>query len=171
MAGAARDHFLGVAAVSGAAWLDDLEVPGARASWRVSDGRVRSVGGSAPPVGVTALTVGLVFERYRYKRLRDEPPGPGWVATGERLIDLAEFDDLFRHRAISIAQPDICHCGGLWETKKIAAMAEAAARVFGRATRGLHDAVEGQKCGQGELGHGEFLLSISVAVAGQRARL
>ena len=48
------------------------------------------------------------------------------IATGERLIDLAEFDDLFRHRAISIAQPDICHCGGLWETKKIAAMAEAA---------------------------------------------
>jgi galactonate dehydratase len=48
------------------------------------------------------------------------------IATGERLVDLAEFDDLFRSRAISIAQPDICHCGGLWETKKIAAMAEAA---------------------------------------------
>ena len=48
------------------------------------------------------------------------------IATGERLIELSEFEDLFRHRAISIAQPDICHCGGLWETKKIAAMAEAA---------------------------------------------
>ena len=48
------------------------------------------------------------------------------IATGERLIDLAEFDELFRSRAVSIAQPDICHCGGLWETKKIAAMAEAA---------------------------------------------
>jgi galactonate dehydratase len=48
------------------------------------------------------------------------------IATGERLVDLVEFDDLFRQRAVSIAQPDICHCGGLWETKKIAALAEAA---------------------------------------------
>ncbi len=29
-------------------------------------------------------------------------------------------------RAFHIAQPDICHAGGLWETKKIAAMAETA---------------------------------------------
>jgi len=48
------------------------------------------------------------------------------IATGERLVELSEFEELFRRRAISIAQPDICHCGGLWETKKIAAMAEAA---------------------------------------------
>ena len=48
------------------------------------------------------------------------------IATGERLIELAEFEQLFRDRAVSIAQPDICHCGGLWETKKIAALAEAA---------------------------------------------
>jgi galactonate dehydratase len=48
------------------------------------------------------------------------------IAAGERLIEPVEFEDLFRHRSISIAQPDICHCGGLWEAKKIAAMAEAA---------------------------------------------
>jgi galactonate dehydratase len=48
------------------------------------------------------------------------------IATGERLVDRAEFDELFRIRAISIAQPDICHVGGLLEAKKIAAMAEAA---------------------------------------------
>jgi len=48
------------------------------------------------------------------------------LATGERLVDLPEFEELFRARAVSIVQPDICHCGGLWETKKIAAMAEAA---------------------------------------------
>jgi galactonate dehydratase len=48
------------------------------------------------------------------------------LATGERLVDRAEFDELFRTRAVSIAQPDICHCGGLLEAKKIAAMAEAA---------------------------------------------
>ena len=48
------------------------------------------------------------------------------LATGERLVELSEFEALFRQRAVSIAQPDICHCGGLWEAKKIAAMAEAA---------------------------------------------
>lgn len=47
------------------------------------------------------------------------------IAAGERLIDRPEFDDLFRARAVDIVQPDICHCGGLSEAKKIAAMAEA----------------------------------------------
>ncbi len=48
------------------------------------------------------------------------------LATGERLIDRPEFDDLFRTRAVDIVQPDICHVGGILEAKKIAAMAEAA---------------------------------------------
>jgi galactonate dehydratase len=48
------------------------------------------------------------------------------IACGERLVDRLEFDELFRSRAIDIAQPDICHCGGLLEAKKIAAMAETA---------------------------------------------
>jgi galactonate dehydratase len=48
------------------------------------------------------------------------------IATGERLIGRQEFDPLLRSRAISIAQPDICHCGGLLEAKKIAAAAETA---------------------------------------------
>lgn len=47
------------------------------------------------------------------------------LATGERLIDRAEFHDVLAEPAISILQPDICHCGGLSEAKKIAAMAEA----------------------------------------------
>jgi galactonate dehydratase len=48
------------------------------------------------------------------------------VATGERLVDRNEFDDLLRLRAITIAQPDLCHVGGLSEGRKIAAMAEVA---------------------------------------------
>ncbi len=48
------------------------------------------------------------------------------IATGERLVELSEFESLLHERAVDIIQPDICHCGGLWETKKIAAMAEAA---------------------------------------------
>jgi len=49
------------------------------------------------------------------------------LATGERLVDRSEFDELLRLRAVDIVQPDICHCGGLMATRKIAAMAEAAA--------------------------------------------
>ena len=47
------------------------------------------------------------------------------LATGERLVDRIEFNELFQSRAIDIAQPDICHCGGLLEAKNIAAMADA----------------------------------------------
>ena len=46
------------------------------------------------------------------------------IATGERLVDRVEYDDLLRMRAVDIIQPDICHCGGLLEAKKIAAIAE-----------------------------------------------
>jgi galactonate dehydratase len=47
------------------------------------------------------------------------------LATGERLVDRPEFHDLLAARAVDIIQPDICHCGGILEAKKIAAMAEA----------------------------------------------
>ncbi|TPW30344.1 galactonate dehydratase [Pararhizobium mangrovi] len=45
------------------------------------------------------------------------------LATGERLIGKSQFDRIFASRAIAVAQPDICHTGGLLETKAIAAMA------------------------------------------------
>ncbi|MCX8981049.1 galactonate dehydratase [Citrobacter portucalensis] len=48
------------------------------------------------------------------------------VATGERLIQYKEFEQLFLHRAVNIIQPDLSHCGGLWMAKKIAAAAEGA---------------------------------------------
>lgn len=51
---------------------------------------------------------------------------PVAIAAGERLIGRREFDAALKTRAFNIAQPDICHAGGLWETKKIAAMAETA---------------------------------------------
>ncbi len=46
------------------------------------------------------------------------------IATGERLITRFQFRELFEKQACNIIQPDLCHCGGLWEAKKIAAMAE-----------------------------------------------
>lgn len=47
------------------------------------------------------------------------------IATGERLIGIHQFRELFEKRAASIIQPDITHCGGLSEVRRIAAMAEA----------------------------------------------
>jgi galactonate dehydratase len=46
------------------------------------------------------------------------------IATGERLVTRYEFRELFEKLACHVIQPDLCHCGGLWEAKKIAAMAE-----------------------------------------------
>jgi galactonate dehydratase len=47
------------------------------------------------------------------------------VATGERLHLRSQFRDLLASGAADIVQPDITHCAGLAETRKIAAMAEA----------------------------------------------
>jgi galactonate dehydratase len=47
------------------------------------------------------------------------------VATGERLYTRWDFRPLFEKQAARIIQPDICHCGGILEAKKIAAMAES----------------------------------------------
>lgn len=46
------------------------------------------------------------------------------LATGERLIGRTGFREVLEKRAVGVIQPDICHTGGLLETKKIAAMAE-----------------------------------------------
>ena len=51
---------------------------------------------------------------------------PVTIAGGERLIGRRDFAEAINARAFHIAQPDICHAGGLWETRKIAAMAETA---------------------------------------------
>lgn len=47
------------------------------------------------------------------------------VATGERIHSRYEFRELFELQAADIIQPDITHIGGILETKKIAAWADA----------------------------------------------
>ncbi len=46
------------------------------------------------------------------------------VATGERLTTKAEFAPVLRAGAATILQPALGRAGGLWEMKKVAAMAE-----------------------------------------------
>jgi len=47
------------------------------------------------------------------------------IATGERLVGRHQFREVFERRACHVIQPDLSHCGGLWEARKIAAAAEA----------------------------------------------
>ncbi|HHS88791.1 MAG TPA: mandelate racemase/muconate lactonizing enzyme family protein, partial [Rhodobacteraceae bacterium] len=48
------------------------------------------------------------------------------VATGERLTTRAEFAAVLRAEAAEILQPALGRSGGIWEGRKIAALAEAA---------------------------------------------
>lgn len=47
------------------------------------------------------------------------------IATGERLVGIHAFRELLEKRACSVIQPDITHCGGLSEARRIAALADA----------------------------------------------
>ena len=46
------------------------------------------------------------------------------IATGERLVSRWEFRELFENNSVSIIQPDVSHCGGISELRRIASMAE-----------------------------------------------
>lgn len=48
---------------------------------------------------------------------------PLTIAAGERLYTLSDFHRLTTMRAADVVQMDPSHCGGLWISKKIAAMA------------------------------------------------
>ena len=46
------------------------------------------------------------------------------IATGERNFTRWGFKDILTRGIADIIQPDLCHAGGIWEVRKIAAMAE-----------------------------------------------
>ena len=47
------------------------------------------------------------------------------LATGERLMPRFGFKLIIEERLVDFVQPDVCHCGGITELKKIAEMAAA----------------------------------------------
>ncbi len=47
------------------------------------------------------------------------------IATGERIFTKWGFREILEKRAAAILQPDLCHAGGITETRIIAGMAEA----------------------------------------------
>lgn len=58
-----------------------------------------------------------------WAHLRSKTSTP--IATGERLLTKWAFQPLIQRHLIDFAQPDLCACGGILESRKIAAMAEA----------------------------------------------
>jgi galactonate dehydratase len=46
------------------------------------------------------------------------------IATGERLYHRWDYRYLLEHQLADVIQPDICHCGGISELRRIAAAAE-----------------------------------------------
>ena len=46
------------------------------------------------------------------------------IATGERLLNRWEFREVIQSQAVALLQPDVAHCGGPSELKKIANFAE-----------------------------------------------
>ena len=46
------------------------------------------------------------------------------IAAGERLFGKWQYRELIEKQAVSVIQPDICHVGGIFEGRKLAAMAE-----------------------------------------------
>ena len=46
------------------------------------------------------------------------------LATGERLFSRWDYRDLIENQMVDIIQPDVCHCGGISELRRIAAAAE-----------------------------------------------
>lgn len=52
------------------------------------------------------------------------------VATGERLFAIWGFRDILENQAAAVLQPDLAHCGGISQGRKIAAMAEVNYAAF-----------------------------------------
>src|SRR5207244_12042069 len=58
-----------------------------------------------------------------FKRLKEQIPIP--LATGERDRTSWEFIPYLHERCIDVLQPDMRHCGGITQMRKIAVLAEA----------------------------------------------
>jgi galactonate dehydratase len=52
------------------------------------------------------------------------------IATGERLFTRWGFRDLLERASVAVVQPDVSHCGGISEARKIASMAETSYAGF-----------------------------------------
>jgi galactonate dehydratase len=84
----------------------------------------------------TAIEMARALERYDITWIEEPTPpesidalaevranSPVRIAAGERLFEPERFLELINKRAADILQPDVCHLGGMFETKKVAGLA------------------------------------------------
>lgn len=85
-----------------------------------------------------AVTFGRAVEKYRPMVLEDSVPPDNMdtmaqvaakvgvpIASGERFINLREFQILLSRQAVQYVRPDVCAVGGITTSKKICSLAEA----------------------------------------------
>ena len=60
---------------------------------------------------------------FEYQRVRDNSSGVP-IAAGERMFSRFDCRDYVERQLIDYIQPDICHCGGISEIRRIASYAE-----------------------------------------------
>jgi len=85
-----------------------------------------------------AVTFGRAVEQYRPMVFEDPVTPDNYdsmaevaskvavpIASGERFIDLKEFEVLMDRHAVQYLRPDVCAIGGITTTKKVCALAEA----------------------------------------------
>jgi galactonate dehydratase len=92
-------------------------------------------GKTTPPMAVSFCTQAEQYRPYfveeatqiedidELEHLRSKTSIP--LATGERLFTKYGFEEICRRHLVDYIQPDVVHCGGILEMKKIATIAEA----------------------------------------------
>jgi galactonate dehydratase len=91
--------------------------------------------GRVAPALANVLIAELASSRLMFVEEPSLPDNPGAmaeiarrtvtpIATGERLFTRWQYRELLENKAVAVVQPDLCHVGGIFEARKIAAMAE-----------------------------------------------
>ncbi len=58
-----------------------------------------------------------IWARLKTRRVVD-------IAAGERYLNRWQFSKIIQRQLVDVIQPDVCHCGGISEMRRIAALAE-----------------------------------------------
>jgi galactonate dehydratase len=92
-------------------------------------------GQSVPSVAIKLMRAAAPYDIYffeepippenmlAYRQLREALPEMT-LAAGERLFSRFDYRDVVQGQLLDVAQPDICHCGGITEIRKIASLVE-----------------------------------------------
>ena len=125
------------APLDGKAALDEAEALMAAAREGAGDGMDIMVDLHGRTTAAMAIQYAQVLEPYRPFFIEEPCQPEDWegtarvarstripIAAGERLVHRREFLPLLQAGAIAVAQPDVCHAGGLTEVRRIAALCD-----------------------------------------------